>query len=126
MTRCIGTLLVAVVAFTLPGCSYLCRFEARGNVRDAAGKAIAGVKVELVDAEGHSVAGPAATDEQGTFMLSFQKSPTSAGEQTGWRLVLASEGFEEERIEVGTVKEPKNANETVYLIFHTVMRRKSG
>jgi hypothetical protein len=116
--------LVVALATVLPGCSYLCRFEARGCIQEAAnGQPIASVKVELVDPEGNALADPTTTNARGKFELSFETTPSAARVQTGWSLVLTAEGYIEEKINIGTVKEPKNANETVYLIFRASMRK---
>ncbi len=124
MSRRLPTLFVAVATFLLPGCSYLCRFEARGSVLVATtGQPIAGAKVELIDSEGYALTDATSTDAQGAFELKFKTSPSAARERTGWKLILTSDGFEPEKIDTGTVKEPQNANETVYLIFRITMRK---
>jgi hypothetical protein len=87
------------------------------------GKQLPAVKVEIFDEQGHSLAGPTATNDQGEFAVSFQRSPSANRERTGWKLVLTAEAVERETIDVGKVKEPNNANETVYLIFLASMRK---
>jgi hypothetical protein len=124
MKRCLLAIFVASIAIGLAGCSYLCRFEARGSVRDAlSGRPIAAAKVELVNADGNSIADTTTTNARGKFEMGFETSPSPDHERKGWKLVLTAKGYKTERMAIGTIKEPKNGNETVYFIFRASMRR---
>lgn len=130
MTYRLHYLLVATVALTVSGCSRSCNFEARGVVRDAAdGQPIRNVRVEVLDGDGrphtHNAGGPAeaTTDGNGEFHVPFFTVPSLEDELTGWTVKLSAEGYEPETIAVGPVKEPNQANVTVYLIFHASLRK---
>jgi hypothetical protein len=115
MTRRTPYLLVAASALTLSGCTYYCRFEARGLIRDAAdGRPIPNARVELLDSDrgkphvlGSGSAAAATTDPQGQFQVAFRTIPSGEDELTGWTAKLSAEGYEPATIAIGPVKEPK-------------------
>ncbi|MBX3451258.1 MAG: carboxypeptidase regulatory-like domain-containing protein [Planctomycetaceae bacterium] len=130
MANRLSFLLVAAVTLTVSGCSRNCDFEARGVVRDAAdGQPIPNVRVEILDSGGrrhtHKAGGPAeaTTDGNGEFRVSFFTVPSLDDELTGWAVTLSADGYEPEIIAVGPVKEPNQADVTVYLIFHASLRK---
>ena len=133
MTCRMQYLLAAALAVVLPGCSYLCHFEARGVVLDAAdGRPIPNARVELLDAagtpllEGGTDAREAwvATNPQGEFQAAFRTVPSGKDQLMGWTVKLSAEGYEPEAIAVGPVKEPKRGDVTVYLVFHASLRKR--
>lgn len=124
MTRRLPYLIVAIVALTLPGCSYSCKFEGRGVVREAAtGQPVPNAQVELINEDGRSLAGLVATNSEGEFQVNFTTTPSGKDQLTGWKLVLKAEGFEPETIAVGPVMEPQRGDVTVYLVFHVAIRK---
>jgi hypothetical protein len=122
--------LIAVLALTQSGCSYTCHFEARGTIRNAAdGQPIQDARVELFDSDGkpHVLpSGKAAvvtSDQQGQFQVAFSTVPSGKDELTGWTVKLSADGYEPETVAVGPVKEPKGNGVTIYLVFHTTLRK---
>ncbi len=124
MTRRLPYLIVAVAVLALPGCSYTCKFEGRGVVREAAtGEPVPNAQVELINEDGRSLAGPVATNSEGEFQINFTTVPAGRDHLTGWQLVLKAEGFEPQTIPVGPVREPQRGDVTVHLVFHAALRK---
>ncbi len=120
------TLLSAFVAsmtLALPGCSYQCKFEVRGTIRDAVtGLPISNVQIEIVD-DSRSLTEAVQTNADGHFEIEFTTTPTGQEVLTGWKLILKADGYESETVQIGPVKEPKMGKGPGYLVFHVTLRK---
>lgn len=121
---------VCIFAMTIAGCSYACHFDARGTVCDAAdGQPLPNVRVEFFEADGSPLYRDAdnetflTTDADGGFQALFTTIPSTEAQLTGWTVKFSADGYEDQIVDIGPVREPQDHNEIVYLVFHCALRK---
>ncbi len=115
------TLLVFVV---ISGCSYSHMVELRGIVRSAKdGAPIPGVEVRLTP-EGYGNVFPLVSGPDGTFRATVEMPDIDFTGGEHWSVSLKKEGYNEEKVDLGTFKEPKSS-EPMRIVVSAALRERT-
>jgi hypothetical protein len=115
--------LAPLVFAVISGCSFEYPVELRGIVRSAKdGAPIAGVEVTLTP-NGYDVVFPVVSGPDGTFGVTISMPDISFGSNRPWSVSFKKEGYNEEKVELGSFTEPKSSEPTRIVVAASLRER---